>query len=296
MSALAYRTALGSYAYRYAVGFDGFTPDGPMDSAAFLRAAHELGFAGVQLCENLHFDGLSDADLDDLKRLAHELGLFVEVGMKEMNASSLRRHIDLATRLGSRLVRVVLGDDYSWQRADTDRERAIAVLRDALPICHARDLTIGLENRFDLYSTDLVRIVETIADDRLKLILDTTNGIGFVEHPATTLAIFGPHLISLHVKDVILCKVESQYRMQGTVLGEGWLDVPTLVAEAVAANPELSIVLEMTIGRQPEQSAAETVAWEQSAIEHSTQVLQSILHDLGAGPAHPDPTKLQPTR
>ena len=67
-----------------------------------------------------------------------------------------------------------------------------------------------------------------------------------------------------------------------------------LVTGAVAANPELSIVLEMTVGRQPDQSVAETVAWEQSVIEQSTQVLQAILQDLDPGTTNPDPTKLQP--
>ena len=40
---------LGSYAYRYSIGFPGFVPEKPMTVQDLLQEAHLLGFNTVQL-------------------------------------------------------------------------------------------------------------------------------------------------------------------------------------------------------------------------------------------------------
>ena len=277
MTAFPYRIALGSYAYRYAVGYAGFTPPTPMDALALLKAAHQLGYQGIQLGENLNFAEYSDDQLLCIKEQAADLGLFVEVGMKELDRDSIRRHLKITTLLESSLLRIVIGDDYTWQNTGEDRQRAIEILCEALPECREKGVTIGIENRFDLYSDDLVHIIEEVNDHKLRLILDTSNGVGFIEHPLLTLEKFAPYLVSLHLKDFIMVKVEAEYRMRGTPLGEGWLDIPHILTTATQSNPNLSIVLEMTVSRQPDQSLAEILAWEQGVIEKSTEYLKRTL-------------------
>jgi len=277
MTGTTLRTALGSYAFRYAIGFDGFQPPHSMTPLDFLGVARNLGFKGVQLCENLRFADGDERELAAIRGRARELDLFVEVGMKELSLESITRHIAIADRVDSGLLRIVIGDDYSWRRAEEDRRRVVDILQAVLPECRERGITIGLENRFDLRSRDLVRIVEEIADGNLGLIFDTTNGIGFIEHPLDTLQKFLPCLLSLHLKDFVMEKIEAEYRMRGVPLGEGWLDVECVLKTALEANPDLSVVLEMTVQRAPGQSMDEVLEWERDCVERSAAFLRRSL-------------------
>jgi len=75
------RVGIGSFAYRYAIGFRGFHPGKPMSIADFLETAAHGGWEGVQLCENLGYADLSDADLAVAAAQAKRLQLAVEIGL-----------------------------------------------------------------------------------------------------------------------------------------------------------------------------------------------------------------------
>ena len=79
------KLAIGSFAYRYAIGFKGFDPGKPMSIADFLEAAARDGWEGVQLCENLGYANRSDAELAVVAAQARRLQLFVEIGLNGLN-------------------------------------------------------------------------------------------------------------------------------------------------------------------------------------------------------------------
>ena len=54
---------LGSYAFRYAIGFKDFKIPKPMTIVDFLHEAKRLGFQGVQLCENFNISNLNNKEL-----------------------------------------------------------------------------------------------------------------------------------------------------------------------------------------------------------------------------------------
>ena len=90
------RLGLGSFAYRYAIGCEGFRPLQPMTTLDFLIAAHQMGFEGVQLCENLNYAKLSREELLKVKEKAAELNLFLELGMRDLTLENILFHLDLA--------------------------------------------------------------------------------------------------------------------------------------------------------------------------------------------------------
>lgn len=278
MSQYNVRLGIGSFAFRYAIGFNGFEPDRPMDAICFLNESHNLGFKGIQLCENLRYSTWNDSELLAVKRRATELGMFLEVGMNSVSKESLNRHLDIAELLSSNFVRVVLGEGSPLPEKDCDRlkYRAIDAIRAVLPRCRQQGIKIGIENHFDLPSKELLEIVQTISDDHIGLILDTTNGLGFVEPPEKTMDLFEGHILSVHLKDFEIKKIEAGYMMTGTELGKGNLKTGYILSTVFKHNPVVSVIMEMTIRRQEKQLINEVVDWEKNAVANSARKLSEI--------------------
>jgi 3-oxoisoapionate decarboxylase len=273
---------IGSYAFRYAIGFDGFRPADPMTTIEFLIEASRMGFQGVQLCENLNIVNLGKNELSAINDKACELGMFVEVGMRGLTAENIARHLEIGHILSSRFLRVVLGKNGNEPETHPEvlRTKAIKILNDVLIAYPDRDLIIGIENHFDLHTSTLVEIVKEINDDRVGLILDTTNCLGFIQSPYMALDSILPHIKSIHLKDYIVRKIEAGFMISGAPLGEGLLNVRKILTTALKANPNLSIIIELTIRREEQQTMEEVIAWEKDAIIKSIDYLHNCLKSL----------------
>jgi sugar phosphate isomerase/epimerase len=278
------RTGISSYAFRYGIGVSGFRPPRPMDAVAFLAEAGRLGLSHAQLCENLGIAACGHAELDRIRGAAADLGLVLEVGMKALTPASLERHIEIVQKLGSSFLRIVLGDGGEVpESAPTPLvERSVAALKAAVPRIRDLGLTIGIENHFDLETERLVEIVDTIGSPEAGLVFDTTNCLGFLRSPMETLRAMGRRVVSVHIKDYVIRKVEAGYLISGEVLGRGLLDVDATVQACAACNPAAPVLLEMTIRRNCSQSPEQAAAWERDAIERSAARLHAAVERAAA--------------
>lgn len=267
--------AISSFAYRYAIGFDGFRPKSPLGADEFLRQAKALGFQGVQLCENLGIAQMTDAQLDGVGSLARELGLFIEVGMNGATEEKLYRHLEICKRLDSGFLRVVLGGKSCKNKDEAVREqlRHTDVLRAVLPMFKQARVSIGIENHFDLPTYALRQIIDAIDDENVNLIFDTTNCIHFLERPQEALEICKGRIASIHLKDYTVKKVEAGHLVAGAVLGDGELEIPGILQSCDR------IVLEMTIRRSPEESIEDVLQWEQHAVVASASRLLRLAQE-----------------
>lgn len=270
---------IGSYAYRYAIGTQNFTPSHSMTEIEFFTEAHKLGLDGVQLCENLAYADYPFSEYRALKIVAQKLGLFIELGMRNLTEQNLQRHLEIAELLSSRFIRIVLGENSNYREENPERliQQARSILKNALPDLQSSGMTLGIENHFDVPTDDLVRLVQEIDDEHVGLIFDTTNCLGFIQTPEDALAMIGPYLVSVHLKDYIVHKVEAGYLIRGAILGEGWLPLGEILESVRTYNPTASIILEMTTRRDPDQTVEATLAWEREAIEQSVRTLRRLL-------------------
>jgi sugar phosphate isomerase/epimerase len=273
------RVGIGSYAYRYAIGFRGFNPGKPMSIADFLETAAHGGWEGVQLCENLGYADLSDADLAVAAAQARRLQLFVEIGLNGLTDRKLGRHLDVAEMFGSDLIRVVVGE--------TGVEESLRILRSALPRVRSQRTRLGLENHFDLTMDQLVGIVRQLGDEQVGIIFDTTNGLGFLEKPEEDMVKAQPYLVSMHIKDYTIRKVEAGYFVTGAVLGKGTLDVPAVLRCAAGAPNLGSIILEMTVKRDETAPVDAVIHREQAAVLESRDYLVQELSKVSSFRCNP---------
>ena len=198
------------------------------------------------------------------------MGMDLELGMNGLYPESLARHLELAGILGASFVRIVLG-------GATTRPDAVDTIRRMLPAVEERNLHIGIENHFDLGTEDLVAIVDELNHPRVGMIFDSTNALGFAEKPRQTLALMGSRIVSSHIKDYLVRKVEAGYLISGATLGEGQLGFEEILSMLLRANPSTTLILEMTIRRDDTWPIEQVIAWERDAIERSAAALQETM-------------------
>lgn len=248
-------------------------PVKPLDIHGFLKHAKDLGFQGVQLCENLGIARMDEESLRTVNRDAVALGLSVEVGMNGADRENLYHHLKIAENLSANLVRVVLGGKSCKRKEEAEQAQLyyLGILREVLPAFRDSGITIGIENHFDLPTRALREMVEAVNDPAVTLILDTTNCIHFMERPEEALELCRGRIGEVHLKDYKAQKIEAGHLFSGTVLGEGELDVRRFLECCDR------IVLEMTIRRSRQQSAKEVISWEEDSVKRSAKNLVSLL-------------------
>ena len=271
------RVGLGSFAFRYAVGTEGFSSPRPMDCLQFLRTAHQLGYQGVQFCENLMYARSGRDELVSLGQEARKLGMFVELGMNSLTDENLARHLEIAEIVGADLTRIVLGGERSTEPSPRRVADATSILKNAIPQSRRQQVTLGIENHFDLSTSDIVAIARAIDDEQVGLIFDATNALGFLEKPADTFALMRSYLIACHIKDYRIEKIEGGYFITGARLGTGMLDVNNILPTVLALPRKISVVLESFQRRQDQWTIDEVIYWERRQIEVDTIYLLECL-------------------
>lgn len=263
------RLGIGSFAYRYAVGVAGFAPQKPMSMETFAGKAKELGYQGIQICENFCY---AEQEPDRLKKAAEYIsrqGLSVELGMNGIFGGALDRHLDLCHVFGSNLLRAVTG------RGDMEQEllyqEAFKTIQNVMPRLERERIVLGLENHFDLTTDNIVRLIREFDSPWVRAIYDTTNSIGFIEPPDETLKKLLPYCVSIHIKDYEMQKAEAGYQMVGKILGTGQLDVREVVSKVKKISSIRSMVLEMTIRRRAKADVEQVLREEEEQVRESTR-------------------------
>jgi sugar phosphate isomerase/epimerase len=270
---------LGSFAFRYAIGVKGFQPPNPMDTFAFIQRAYQLGYRRVQLCENLNIATLSKNDLRRLRDMSKDMGMVLEIGLRKVDEKNLSRHIELALLLEASFIRAVSHDrdNLSQEEQKTVIVSVTKLLKQWAPRFNDYGVTFGLENHFDITTKDLVKIVTEVASANVGLVFDTTNSLGFLEPPEDTLKIMREFILSVHLKDYIIQKGEAGYEILGTILGEGFLNIPTIFSLLGDRLFHIPIILESTARRNFQDTQEKVMQWEESIIQKNTIVIDNLL-------------------
>ena len=268
------KIGIGSYAYRWAIGYGDFNPHNPMTPFELLEKATELDVKVVQLCENISLQRYNSKSLRQLRRRAEERGIVLEVGIQEADFSVLRTYLTTAILLGSSLVRVALNAPGKHPTLN----ESLAIINKLLPVLKAESMTLALENQFHLSSTEMVKLVNTVDNPLVGICLDTANSIGLLEKPLDTVRSLAPYAVSVHLKDYKIVQCSVGYKIVGTPLGAGFLDIESVIdlLKRSAHNP--NIILEQWMNRL--ESEEETLQMEEDWVRGS---VKHIKKSLGAG-------------
>ena len=233
-----------------------------------LDEAAEAGARYLQLTLH-HARDRSVAEVTALKRRAAELGLFVLASGEFLGgarfgddpavaAERVEGWLERAVALESPILRVTSG----FYRADlatrpdaieAERRWVIEAMGASLPAARDAGVTLALENHADFTASEYRSIIETVADDNVRVFLDVINPVAALEDPLPVVEALAPLSVAGHVKDYELESIQTEggYHRRGfSVLyrypGEGAADLAAIWAALAAGldGRELPIAVE----------------------------------------------------
>ncbi len=267
------RLGIGSYTYTWAIGVSGHPPGKLMTAGDLLDKARQLGVRVVQFADNLPLDRLSPPELEDIESQTRELGISVEVGTRGIAPVHLSRNIEIASRLRSAILRVIV--DSGEHRPGEDE--IVEVLAGMVPQLRKAGICLAIENHDRFRARSLARIVERIGSMHVGICLDTVNSFGALEGPEAVVETLGPWTVNLHVKDFAIERVSHAmgFVVEGKPAGRGRLNVPWLLERLHAFGRDPNAILELWT--PPCATIEETIAREAEWAGESIRYLRSLI-------------------
>jgi 3-oxoisoapionate decarboxylase len=256
---MAQRLGIDSYSLR-SQGWDAFQ---------FLDYSAGIGLDNVHFSERRNFASLEPEYLRRLRARADELGLSLEVGMGsfDRHAESFRadlgsgeeqlgQMVDAAVICGSPVVRCFLGTQAERRGArpfEQHLEESVRTLKAVAPKARAAGVKIAVENHggVDLLARELRWLIEEAGPDYVGACLDTGNPAYGGEDPLLSTEILAPYVVSSHVRDTAVWESDEGAFAQWTVMGQGCVDIPRILAILAEQAPHCPVDLEIITGGNP---------------------------------------------
>ena len=267
------RLGISSFTFPWAIG--GIDDDHPISMTAFelLDKAHDLGADVLQIADNLPIGHLSNDELGKLRTKADVLGIGLEVGTRGIATSNIARFLEIAAILGSPILRIVI-DTKDHEPTMDEINSLLAPFADQFRKLNIR---LAIENHDRLTCAEFNEIIDQVGSDWVGICLDTVNSLGAVEAPNTVIPALAPRAINVHMKDFEIVRSNGQmgFTVQGTTLGQGRLDVQSVIAAVGGSNRDITSVIELWTPRQ--SSYEETVSLEESWAAQSVKFLRASI-------------------
>lgn len=223
----------------------------PKDTLEFLEHCHALGAAGIQAPIN--------GDISKVRARAEEFGMYIEamVSMpKGTDTEAFEQALKSAQTVGAVALRsACLGsrryETFSsleaWQQHVDESNQSIEA---ALPILDRYKIPLGLENHKDWTADELASLMKRYSSEYFGVCLDFGNNIALLDNPLDVIETLTPYTVCTHLKNMAVKPYPDGFLLSEVLLGEGYLDLPTLVGRLHQARPNARFSLEM-ITRDP---------------------------------------------
>jgi sugar phosphate isomerase/epimerase len=253
------RKRLGLVQYSYALRLSAERAAGKTglaDPLAFLEHCHELGAGGVQF-------GVGKRDSEYLAALrkkveTHGMDLEGTIRLPKDAADCDRFTTEArcAREAGIKVLRSVLlgGRRYEQFRRAEDFRRARAQAEQSVklaePIIAKNDLLLAIENHKDYRAGELMDLFQRLGSRHIGACVDTGNSIALLEEPLEVVRTLAPRAFTVHIKDMAVAEYDEGFLLAEVPLGDGFFDLPKMIALLRDARPEIRFNLEM-ITRDP---------------------------------------------
>jgi sugar phosphate isomerase/epimerase len=243
----------------------------PLSLADMLRRTHDENVGLFQICDYAPITEYSPAELRELRALADDLGIQLELGTRGVLPDHLESYLDLAETLGATMVRSMI-NTADHQPTIVEAE---SMLRTALPAFENAGVTIALETYEQVQSRDLVSLIETVGSPSLGICLDPANSVAGLENPVDVIDRCAPYVANIHVKDFAFTRRGGWvgFTLEGTPLGTGLLDYIHILESVKPAERGINQIIEhwLPFG----ETIEDTIAVENTWNTHNLRVLNA---------------------
>jgi len=245
-----------------------------MTAWQLVEEAVRLHVPCIQIADNMPLHQLDASELHHLHRFATSRGVSIEVGTRGLKPENLHQYIEVAVRLDSPLLRVVV----DAPGFEPSVEEAVAHIRAVLPALRQHRLRLAIENHDRFRSIVFAELVAQTDPEWVGICLDSVNSMGAGEGLHEVVDRLAPYTINLHLKDYLIRRVwhKMGFVVEGVPAGDGMLNIPWLKGEIERHGRCTSAILELWT--PPEQELTATIAKEKAWVEKSIAFLQGLFH------------------
>ena len=263
------KIGVGSWTFPWATGtvLD-HRPEHVLDPLGVVQRAKDLGVHVVHFLDNLPLDGCDQKAIAQAGELAALHGIEVEIGTRGTNPEHLLRYLEIAQKMGARLLRTMGG----WHGAPASLKEISDNLSKVLPSFSNAGVRIALENYEAYRTSDLAALVAQIDHPALGICLDLTNSFGALESADEILGNLVPFTISVHLKEFAVERLEflMGFAFRGKPTGQGMLPLQKMFDALTAASRRANVIVEQwppfqeTLVKTIEQE----LNWARQSVEH----------------------------
>ena len=230
---------LGTYAFFWQHSSE--APE-PLSLTDMLRRTRKLDTDLFQICDYAPILSYSATELRELRTVADDLGIQLELGTRGVLPEHLTTYLHLADVLGATVVRSMI-NTADHQPSLTEAER---LLKSVLPAYEKAGVTVALETYEQVQSTDLVALVESVGSSSLGICLDPANSVAALENPIDVIDRCAPYVANMHVKDFAFTRRGGWvgFTLEGAELGTGLLDYGHLMATVEPESRGINRIVE----------------------------------------------------
>jgi len=207
----------------------------------FLDRAHAHGAQGVSL-ESCYMPELTDDVVARLRTTLAEYALEpvwawghpngLGSGANPEAADDLIRHLDIARRVGARVMRICGGGRRTRpQNWSEHKARLVPLLQSLLEAAEQSGVVMAIENHLDMLADEMLELIAAVDSPWLGICLDTGNNLRLFEDPLAVAAKLAPYARATHVKSLTAMRGDPKtFQFWPSVpLDEGLVDVAEVV-------------------------------------------------------------------
>lgn len=245
----------------------------PITLIEMLRKSKELGAGVFQICDYSPIEEMSEDELDEIKSVARNINMELELGTRGVHPSHLQKYVRIAKRLNVSMIRSMKNDRFQSPTI----EQAAESIREMVPELEKNKISFALETYEQLKTEDLVRLVKMVDSPFVGICLDPGNCIAALETPEQVINATKPYVLNMHAKDFVFTRKEGWvgFSLIGCPLGEGQLDFDFMMNSIIQEGKNPNIILELWAPFT--ETIEKTVELESQWLEKSIQYLRRKL-------------------
>lgn len=267
------KLGISSYTYTWGVGSSGFEPANPIRPIDLLHKAKDLGVKVIQFADNMPLIDLGEKELKSFEEMASSLSIDIELGTRGISFNNFEKHISLAERLNSKIVRTVVDTD----EKEPEEDETVYSIKRILKLLEKSNITLAIENHDRLSSVELVNIIKRINSEYVGICLDTANSYGALEGIKETTKKLAPWIVNIHMKDFVIfrCPHKMGFNIEGRPAGGGMIDIDWLLQKLMHFNRDPNVIIELWT--PPETILQNTIEKEEEWAKESIQYMRTLI-------------------
>lgn len=243
----------------------------PLTIHQALERTAAMGVDLFQICDYAPLEGMTDAELKEVRATADSQGICLELGTKGIRPEHLRKFLRIAGILRAPLLRTMFNVPGHTPTA----EEAVAIFKDVLPEFEAAGVKIAVETYEQVPTARILEVIRRVDSPHLGICSDPANTVAALEMPREVIDAVAPYVLNMHIKDFAFSRKEGWvgFTYSGAPLGEGLLDYDHMAREIQPQQRSINQIVEHWLPWQDTED--ETIRLENQWTQQSIDFLRS---------------------